>query len=709
MTYVSETTADNKTTASWPQDGPSTVQQKADRDVTEDERGDTPTKHEIQQRTNPEPVLVLPHIDHNNLYATVRAGFGPTVPDVEIATLMADHTEHMHQHQDYDGTLYKPPDFGPNPYPDNSQAVPELRVPVTTPFNVAGFKKALLHHPNRAFADYVIEVLTAGADLGVRNIEQHGHKGTLFANAASALTNKTVVDAWLAKRIMEGSVVTIQDKRDIPHLYFNKLAVKVGDKPRVVCNLSHPYGESLNSCIDSTQTSLTYPRIAALVQVMQRWPETNAALSKDVRSAFHNVPVTIGQRHLLAFHWRGHVYCMLRLALGIRSASKIYCAVGLAINYHITTSLCKAGLTSSFIVTPLLAANSPVTDNYGCAPIVYCDDHHVAFANAEVAQEAYPVVDKAFQELTVPNAIEKDARGNQLTFIGFQIDYRAKTLAITDAKRDKIVLKLRELQSTRRLHAVQGRSILGVLIYMAQLTRGITPFLTGLNGLVYATLRQAKLTGQHTVTIPSNVLADIEMLVQHLSRFPLVSVVPERVARMVTDASGKSGNGAGGFLIDHNGAIHWLAYKHPPILCVQNEKGEPTPGTESSSALLEVLVVATMILEHRHLLSNTLVLATLDAQAAIGALKGFKSYRTAAINHVLKLLSFPMGESGITLHTYWQPRETILIQLADHLSRLQTSEFLELCPGAKTTPTKGLDQLPQTVAQVVSFLERPPA
>lgn len=639
-------------------------------------------------------------------FTTARAAFSSYVPDGALQDLLSPTNVFAHKYAEWDGSIFEVPDFGPDPFLSQPQPVPELRGPISTPFSLEGFTKALENHPNAEFREYTLGILRDGADLGVRDIERFGNKGVIFANAQSALENAHVVDAWLDARLQEGAVVPIRNKGSVRHMYFSRLAVSLGSKKRIVSNFSHPHQHSLNDCIDREQTSLCYPGIGALSDAMQRWPETNVGLGADVRSAFHNVAVRSNQRHLLGFQWRGNIYACVRLALGIRSASKIYASIGLAINFHITNSLLRAGLENQFLIAGLPATGQEITDKLGILPLVYADDHHVCCANEQVAKQAFPIVDQALADLTIPHAIEKDARGTKLTFIGFVADYHNKTLEVKPSKRESIIQRLEELKTAGEVHAQHGRSIIGTLIYVAQLTRGLNPFLTTLNATVHAALRQWRAHGRPSVRLGLDTLDDIDRILQYLQRFPLLSTVPDRVAFLVTDASAKYGNGGAGYLLDRQGSVHWLAYKHPRVLSMQDENGDPITGTLSSSALVECLAVAAMVIHHQDLLRNTTVYATLDAQAAIGALKGFRSHRTPAINLVLKTMAWPMGEAGIILHARWCTRESSLIMLADHLSRSQVDQFLAQCPAAQPQPSLPPDQLPPIISQLAAFLQQ---
>jgi len=92
------------------------------------------------------------------------------------------------------------------------------------------------------------------------------------------------------------------------------------DKWRLITDLSHPSGSSVNDGIPSQLCSLTYVTIDdAILSILQSGRNTMLA-KLDVKSAFRLLPVHPADRHLLGMKWRGNVYIDHCIPFGHRSA-----------------------------------------------------------------------------------------------------------------------------------------------------------------------------------------------------------------------------------------------------------------------------------------------------------------------------------------------------------------------------------------------------
>lgn len=89
-------------------------------------------------------------------------------------------------------------------------------------------------------------------------------------------------------------------------------------------DLSSPLERSVNDYIDPSLCSLSYASVddaAAFVLKVGR----GALLAKlDIKSAYRNIPIHPGDRHLLGMRWRDRVFVDTCLPFGLRSALKIF-------------------------------------------------------------------------------------------------------------------------------------------------------------------------------------------------------------------------------------------------------------------------------------------------------------------------------------------------------------------------------------------------
>ena len=111
-------------------------------------------------------------------------------------------------------------------------------------------------------------------------------------------------------------------------------------KWRMIVNLSHPEGQSVNDAITSKQSSLRYASLDDAVHFVTRLGCGTMLIKVDIKSAYRIVPVHPADRHLLGIHWNGGVYIDQALPFGLHTAPKIFTPVADAIGW----ALLKAGV-----------------------------------------------------------------------------------------------------------------------------------------------------------------------------------------------------------------------------------------------------------------------------------------------------------------------------------------------------------------------------
>ena len=98
-------------------------------------------------------------------------------------------------------------------------------------------------------------------------------------------------------------------------------------KWRLIVDLSHRPGNSVNDGIDPVLCSLTYTSVEAAAKMVLEL-ENGALLAKvDLQSAYRMVPVHPEDRPLLGMEWNGQYFMDTALPFGLRSAPKIFNAL----------------------------------------------------------------------------------------------------------------------------------------------------------------------------------------------------------------------------------------------------------------------------------------------------------------------------------------------------------------------------------------------
>ncbi len=134
---------------------------------------------------------------------------------------------------------------------------------IRTPVRVEKWKEGLATHPDRVFASYI----TSGLEQGFRIRFDYNNRQCRSAkrNIKSALENPGVADRYIKKEVELGRVMGpfIPD----PELKLQVNRFGVIPKPhqpgkwRLIVDLSHPEGSSINNGIDKELCSLHYARV----------------------------------------------------------------------------------------------------------------------------------------------------------------------------------------------------------------------------------------------------------------------------------------------------------------------------------------------------------------------------------------------------------------------------------------------------------------
>ena len=98
-------------------------------------------------------------------------------------------------------------------------------------------------------------------------------------------------------------------------------------KYRLIVDLSHPEGQSVNDGISDALCSLTYVSVDTAAQAALQTGRGTLMAKVDIRNAYRNIPVHPDDRWLLGMSWQGGIYIDTVLPFGLCSAPKIFNAV----------------------------------------------------------------------------------------------------------------------------------------------------------------------------------------------------------------------------------------------------------------------------------------------------------------------------------------------------------------------------------------------
>ena len=197
---------------------------------------------------------------------------------------------------------------------------------ITTPLKITAWQLYLASHPDQAYAQYILDGIAHGFQIG------YAYTASVTCNSAtsnhpSANEHPDVISDGLQQEVKKGQLVGPLDSREYPYIHMSSLGAipkkHSPDKWRLILDLSHPKGQSVNDGIDRSICSLSYMKADDVVQVLSLGRGTLLA-KIDIKSAFRNVPVHSHDRHLLRIQWDGQLYVDTVLPFGLHSTPKIF-------------------------------------------------------------------------------------------------------------------------------------------------------------------------------------------------------------------------------------------------------------------------------------------------------------------------------------------------------------------------------------------------
>ena len=291
---------------------------------------------------------------------------------------------------------------------------------ISTPLNITAWERALADHPDKLFAQYLIQGLIYGFRIGFDRTN-HFCK-PVKKNLPSAQANPQVVEDYLAKEVIERRVVEITNETSMPGLQISPFGViPKKSSPgnwRLIVDLSSPDQHSVNDGIPKELCSLSSCSVDDAVRQVLRLGRGAKLAKLDVKNAFRLLPVHPADRPLLGMCWNGRIFVDQTLPFGLRSAPKLFNAVADALQWVME----QRGV--SFVIHYLddfLTCGAPDSDE--------CDRN-------------FQVMLQIFNELGVPYALAKcEGPTTVLIFLGIEIDTVKHELRLPAEK-------LRRLQET---------------------------------------------------------------------------------------------------------------------------------------------------------------------------------------------------------------------------------------------------------------------
>ena len=304
----------------------------------------------------------------------------------------------------------------------------------------------LASHPDATYAAYLLDGLTNGFRIGFhRQSSQLSSRGS---NHPSATVNQNQVDERIAAELAAGRLLGLLPMQLTHNVHVSPMGLipkpHQPNKFRLIVDLSHPAGHSVNDGILPRLCSLQYASVDMAVDMIKQLGKGTQMVKLDIKEAYRIVPVHPADYHLLGITWRGHTYIDRALPFGLRSAPKIFSAV------------------ADFI--------SWVLHEQGIAyQLHYLDDYLLLGApNSPQAAHALATVNWTFQRLGIPIASHKtEGPAASLCFLGILIDTHSYELRLPPEKLDRLKHILHQWERKKFCTRKDLESLLGHLSHAA--------------------------------------------------------------------------------------------------------------------------------------------------------------------------------------------------------------------------------------------------
>ena len=342
----------------------------------------------------------------------------------------------------------------------------------------------------------------------------------------SADSHATIVEEYISKERSAGRLI---GPLLIPNLHISRFGVipkgHIPGKWRLITDLSHPPGHSVNDGIDSSLCSLSYVTVDTVAKTLGALGPGSLMAKVDIESAYRLIPVHPDDRPLLAVEWQGKVFCDGLLPFGLRSAPKLFNAVADALEWCIR----QEGVEYlHHYLDDFIIIGSPNSDQ----------------CNTDLQS-----LKRVCAILGVPLAAHKEEGPTTcLTFLGIEIDSHAGSLRLPPEKLQRLKSVLQEWGDRKACTRKELESLIGHLNHACKVVRPGRTFLRRMIDLLTATGASSTRCPHHHIRLNREFRSDLAWWRLFLDPWNGIGLLQD--ARIVSglevtsDASGSWGCGA---------------------------------------------------------------------------------------------------------------------------------------------------------------------
>jgi len=492
---------------------------------------------------------------------------------------------------------------------------------------------------------FFLQGITKGFRIGYK--EQEGKLKTSKINLQSATLHPQVVDEYIHTELAAQRVAGPYTPDECPFVKISRFGVipknHQANKWRLIVDLSHPRGHSVNDNIPSHLCSLSYITVDEAIHQILKTGQGTLLAKVDIKSAFRLLPVHPADRHLLGMKWRENIYIDTCLPFGLRSAPRLF-----------------------NVLADLLLWSA---QQHGVSFLVhYLDDFlTIGPPKSETCGNNLHALKLLCEHLGIPLALEKvEGPSTTICFLGIILDTIRMEIRLPTDKLQRIQDTLSNWLGKKKARKRDVLSLVGLLQHATKVVRCGRTFV----GRMYAAA--AKVRRLHFfLRLNREFRSDLMWWYTFVHtwngfsilRSPYVATVPDVLIQ--TDASGSWGCGA---VFSHN----WLQLQWP------------REWIDEAIMAKELVPIVLAIAVWGHQLARREVLVKSDNLNVVTAVnKG--SCREAVVMHLLRCMWFFVAHFDIRVVAEHLPGKDNTI--ADQISRNDITQMRRIQAGLSRWPT----------------------
>ena len=525
--------------------------------------------------------------------------------------------------------------------PRDPTSLPPQLQGVQTPLRAAQWRAMLENHPDRRFAQYLLEGIENGFKIGF-DYAQHSVT-PCRNNMLSTLDHPQVVTDYLELELEEGRITELKDMTGVMGLQVSPFGVipkKGSDQWRLILDLSSPHGSSVNDGISKERCSLAYVSIDEIAKQVVELGRGARMAKMDIKSAYRLVPVHPQDRLLLGMWWNNRIFVDNMLPFGLRSAPKIFTAIADALEW--------------------------VIKQRGVAQVYHYLDDFVTLGEPEKDTCAHNlrIILQVCEELGVTVALNKCVDSTVcLTFLGIEIDSVNMEMRLPAEK----LARLRDtIEQWKGSKSCTKRELLSLIGQLGHACKVVKPGRIFLSQMIKLSTVAKQL--DHHIRLNQAFQADLAWWSAYVSQWNGVSLLWDEEAPsavLTSDASGSWGCGA-------FWQTHWFQLQWP----------ESLPHLHITVKELIPIVISAAVWGRQWTAAHVRV--RFDNAAVVHILnRGYS--RDSEVMHLMRCLHFIVARFNFRISA--EHIQGTLNTAADALSRDSLCSFQDLMPAADHSPT----------------------